>query len=179
MSRRRRDLLPLMGLLALASCGEGDAPAQIPRTLMTDAAPTIAPEAPDSRHLGALLESCRDECTMAFQQRSWAFCHFLWNYDSGKYRERFLGLLGDALAGTASSAKFARDMNRPDASDWGDVEMEFEWYWTELVNRRVGRDGATREPLTPSTDAPTGRAEDDPEFCAIWRADRKRSVEKR
>ena len=114
-----------------------------------------------------------------FDCRVWAFCHFLWSYDEGKYRSRFLDYMGLVLAGTESSAKFATDiMKRPNADDWGPVEMEFEWYWREILLRKVGRDVTTKTWFTPSTDPPQGRADDDVDFVEAWDAKHK-AAEKR
>ena len=104
-----------------------------------------------------------------FYCRSWAFCHFLWYYDNGKYREKFNQYLGEVLKGTQSSDKFAKIMGRPSVNDWGDVEMEYEWYWHELLLRKVGATRITRKQSRPSSEAPTGKVEDDPDFIEMWK----------
>jgi hypothetical protein len=104
-----------------------------------------------------------------FNDRAWAFCHFLWNYDRGLYREVFLQHLGTVLDGTDSTENFAKVlMKRPSASSWGDVEMQFEWYWRQLVQRKVGKDPTTHADFTPSTDAPEGRPDED--YVRAWKA---------
>jgi len=110
---------------------------------------------------GATIASC-------FTIRAGALCHFLWNYDDGKYRQAFLDFVRLSLAGPATSSEFAKLMKRKNASEWGDVEMEFAWYWDRLLDRRSGKDAKTGEWFTPSTDAPTGRVED--EFVRAWRS---------
>jgi hypothetical protein len=106
----------------------------------------------------------------AFDARAWAFCHFLWNYADGKYRGRLVEFLGLYLAGQATSEKFAVDvMKRPSADDWGDVEKEYEWYWTKLLERKVGRTKVTRTWETPTTTPPEGTVEEDEEFLAWWK----------
>ncbi len=108
--------------------------------------------------------------TSLFRARAWAFCHFLWNYDAGKYRAQFTDLVGLFLAGEASSHKFAVEiMKRPSIADWGDVEFEFEWYWTQLLERRVGRTAVTHAWATPGTSPPEGKAEQDADFVAYWK----------
>jgi hypothetical protein len=105
-----------------------------------------------------------------FRCRAWAFCHFLWNYDGGKYRERLGDFLGLYLAGEATSARFATEiMKRPNISDWGDVEMEFEWYWTQLLERKVSPTRITHTWPRPTTTPPDGKAEDDEGFLAWWK----------
>jgi hypothetical protein len=104
-----------------------------------------------------------------FTVRAWAFCHFLWNYDGGKYRDRFVTFVGRVLDGAGTAEVFATEiMGRPSAADWGDVEKEFEWYWTKLLERKVGRDRKTRQWYEPSTDPPSGTVEQDADFCEIW-----------
>ena len=102
-----------------------------------------------------------------FTVRAWALCHFLWNYDGGKYRDRFIDFVGRVLDGKATSEMFAKDdMGRPRAADWGDVEMEFEWYWNQLLARKVGRNRQTKEWYQPSTAPPQGTV--DAEFRTVW-----------
>lgn len=108
--------------------------------------------------------------TSFFECRAWAFCHFLWNYDGGKYREQITDFLGCFLDGTASSHKFAHEiMKRPSISDWGDFEMEYEWYWTKLLERKVGQTKITHTWATPTTTPPEGTVENDEEFLAWWK----------
>lgn len=118
--------------------------------------------------LTGLVPDRRDPLmSLAFQNRAWAFCHFLWHYDGGKYRDRFVEFVGRALRGEATKEMFAADvMGRPNASDWGDVEMEFEWYWSKLLDRKVGRDKVTKQWYEPSTDPPEGTVEAD--FREMW-----------
>jgi hypothetical protein len=105
----------------------------------------------------------------AFSARAWAFCHFLWNYDGGRYRDRFITFVGRVLDGTGTSEVFATEiMDRPSLDEWGDVEMEFEWYWSKLLERKVGRDRKTRQWYEPSTEPPSGTVDDDKEFIEIW-----------
>jgi hypothetical protein len=109
----------------------------------------------------------------AFRSRAWAFCHFLWNYDGGKYRDRFVAFVGRVLDGTGTSEVFAKEiMGRPSLADWGDVEIEFEWYWSKLLERKIGRDRTTKEWFEPSTEPPQGTVDD--EFRARWTEKRKR-----
>jgi hypothetical protein len=103
-----------------------------------------------------------------FYSRAWALCHFLWHYDGGKYRPKFLDYFEEVLKGTQSAEKFAKIMGRPNATDWGNIEKEFEWYWEKLLERKVGRDKVTKERFTPSTEPPAGKVEDDADFCEIW-----------
>jgi hypothetical protein len=103
-----------------------------------------------------------------FYVRAWAFCHFLWYYNEGKYREKFLDYLGEVLKGTQGSDKFAKIMGRPNASDWGPIEKEYEWYFHELYARDVGQSPKTRKWALPETEAPKGRMEDDTDWCDVW-----------
>jgi hypothetical protein len=107
--------------------------------------------------------------------RAWAFCHFLRHYDGGKYRDKLTTFLGEALKGPKTSDDFARAMGRPDAAHWGDVETEYEWYWDQLLARKVGRSRMTREPHAAPTDAPPGRVEDDEDWLAVWREEHARA----
>jgi hypothetical protein len=108
-----------------------------------------------------------------FYARAWTFCHFLWYYDGGKYRAKFLDYLEEVLKGTQSSDKFAKIMGRPNANDWGNIEKEYEWYWQRVLERRVGQDRVTKQWFTPKTDAPEGKVEDDTDFCEIWAENHK------
>ena len=105
----------------------------------------------------------------AFECRAWAFCHFLWNYDGGMYRNKFIQFVGRVLDGTGTSEAFAKEiMGRPSLEDWGDFEMEFEWYWSKLLERRVGRDKKTRQWYEPSTEPPNGTVYEDDDFLDVW-----------
>jgi hypothetical protein len=108
--------------------------------------------------------------TSFFSARAWAFVHFLWNYDAGKHRAKFVAFVRASLAGPTTSAQFAKSMGCADAAHWGLVEREFDWYWDQLLDRRIGKDKKTGEWAKPSTDAPTGRVEDDQAFCDAWNA---------
>jgi hypothetical protein len=104
-----------------------------------------------------------------FDVRAWALCHFLWHYDGGKYRDRFIAFVGRVLNGTGTSEAFAKEiMSRPSLDDWGEIEMEFEWYWMQLLSRKVGRDRQTHEWYEPSTDPPSGTVDKDEDFREIW-----------
>jgi hypothetical protein len=113
-----------------------------------------------------------------FYCRAWAFCHFLWFYDSGKYREKFLTYLEAVLKGTQSSDKFAKIMGRPNVNDWGPIEKEYEWYWQKCTSRKVGKSKVTGQWETPKTEAPTGKVEDDADFCEIWDENHKDAKKK-
>ena len=114
-----------------------------------------------------------------FYCRSWAFCHFLWYYDNGHYRPQFLRYFGEVLQGTQSSAKFAKIMKRPNVNDWGTLEKEYEWYWGKLLSRHVGKHQSTGQWEMPSTEAPTGKVEDDADFCEAWDETHKGGGEKK
>lgn len=103
-----------------------------------------------------------------FAVRSWGLCHFLRHYDGGKYRPQFVQWLRMVMTGKPTSFDLARIMGLPDASDWGPVEREFEWYWSRLIERKVGRSKTTGEWNRPETGVPEGRVEDDPDFCEVW-----------
>jgi hypothetical protein len=109
-----------------------------------------------------------------FALRSWAFCDFLWRYEDGRYRPAFLGQLRDVLAGTGTSEAFATRMGRPDVDNWGDVEMQFEWYWRGLLLCDARKSRRTGEWKVVRTEAPSGRVEDDPDFIELWRELRRR-----
>jgi hypothetical protein len=111
-----------------------------------------------------------DRMASFFECRAWALCHFLWNYDGGKYRERLIEYLGLYLDGRTTSQTLAVDvLKRPTADDWGDVEMEYEWYWNQLLERKVGQGRFTRTWATPTTTPPEGTVEQDAEFLAYWK----------
>jgi hypothetical protein len=107
-----------------------------------------------------------------FYVRSWAFTHFLWFYDNGKYREKLLTYLDDVMKGTQSAEKFAKIMGRP-IKDFGPIEMEYEWYWNKLLQRKTEENAVTKQRPTPKTDPPTGRVEDDPEWIDVYNDNRK------
>ena len=111
------------------------------------------------------------EVPPAFRTRAWAFCHFLWNYDGGKYRDKVVAFTGRVLDDTGTSDVFAKEiMGRPSAADWGEIEMEFEWYWSKLLERLPGPNPVTREPRDTMTDAPEGEV--DPGFREMWEQNR-------
>jgi hypothetical protein len=109
-----------------------------------------------------------------FYSRAWTFVHFLWYYDNGKYRPKFYDYFEEVMKGTQSSEKFAKIMGRPNASDWGAIEKEYEWYWMKVLERKVGRDRVTKQWYTPSTEAPTGKVEDDADFLEYWAENHKK-----
>jgi hypothetical protein len=112
-----------------------------------------------------------------FYARAWGLCHFLWYYDSGKHREKFLNYFEEVLKGTQSSKKFTEIMTgKPSAKDFGQMELEFEWYWDRLLARKIGKTPRGKVE-TPSTEAPTGKLEDDPDWLEIWK-DRKKEGDK-
>jgi hypothetical protein len=113
-----------------------------------------------------------------FYCRVWGFVHFLWYYDNGKYRPKLYEYLELVMKGTQSSEKFAKIMGRPNVNDWGPIEKEYEWYWHELLLRKVGRSKVTGEWATPSTEAPTGKVEDDTDFCETWDENHKKDAKK-
>lgn len=109
-----------------------------------------------------------------FYSRAWTFVHFLWYYDNGKYRPKFYDYFEEVMKGTQSSEKFAKIMGRPNASDWGNIEKEYEWYWMKVLERKVGRDRVTKQWYMPSTEAPSGKVEDDADFCEYWAENHKK-----
>jgi DNA-directed RNA polymerase subunit RPC12/RpoP len=113
-----------------------------------------------------------------FYCRVWGFVHFLWYYDNGKYRPKFYDYLELVMKGTQSSEKFAKLMGRPNVNDWGPIEKEYEWYWQQLLRRKVGRSKVTGQWETPSTDAPTGKVEDDADFLEMWDENHKKDAKK-
>jgi hypothetical protein len=95
-----------------------------------------------------------------FYARAWGLAHFLWYYDNGKYRENFLKYMELVLKDQASPQGFARIMGRKDIKDWGDVEKEYEWYWNELLKRRIGwKDKGRTQHWDTVTTPPEGRWE--------------------
>jgi hypothetical protein len=114
-----------------------------------------------------------------FYCRVWAFCHFLWYYDNGKYKQAFLDYFKEVMNGTQSSDKFAKIMRRKSVNDWGDIEMEYEWYWTQLLERKVGKNKVTNQWERPSTEPPTGKAQDDEGFVSYWQDKIKEEKEKK
>jgi hypothetical protein len=104
-----------------------------------------------------------------FYCRVWAFCHFLWYYDNGKHKQAFLDYFKEVLNGTQSSDKFAKIMRRKSVNDWGDIERDYEWYWSKLLERNVDKSKVTGQWPRPSTEAPTGKAEEDEGFMDYWK----------
>jgi hypothetical protein len=110
-----------------------------------------------------------------FYSRAWGLCHFLWYYDNGKYREKFNDYLGLVLKGTQSSDKFAKQiMGRPNSSDWGQIETEFEWYWDQLLRARSGLKPGTQKRFEPETEAPTGNVAGDTDWLEVWNENHKK-----
>jgi len=96
-----------------------------------------------------------------FYAQAWAFVHFSWNYDNGKYREKFLNYMELVLKNEHSPEALAKTYGLPSAEDFGDVETEYLWYWNELLRRKIGRRTAGSGHWEPETDAPLGTAEED------------------
>jgi hypothetical protein len=122
----------------------------------------------DLFEIGQKLDRTDGNMPSHFYCRAWAFCHFLWYYDNGKYRPKFMNFLRETLKGTWSTEKFAKDMGRPNVNDWGPVDKEFEWYWSALLLRDVRKMPSTGRYKTITSDAPEGKVEDDAGFCEAW-----------
>ena len=122
----------------------------------------------DLQTIGQKLEPNDPNMPSHFYCRAWAFCHFLWYYDNGKYRPQFMKFLHDIMTSSWSTDKFAKYMGRPNANDWGQVEKEFEWYWGKLLLRDVRKLESTGQWKSFTSDEPTGKVEDDSEFCEAW-----------
>ena len=54
-----------------------------------------------------------------FHAQAWSFVHFLWHFEDGKYRERFLEYVGMELRGQTGPKEFQRVF-------WGDEEPDLE-----------------------------------------------------
>jgi hypothetical protein len=108
-----------------------------------------------------------------FYCRAWAFCHFLWYYDNGKYRPKFMNFFREFMKSAWSAEKLAKDFGRPNVNDWGPVDKEFAWYWNKLLSRKVEKSKVTGRWSTPPTDPPTGKVEDDADFLEQWAEDHK------
>lgn len=110
---------------------------------------------PDLQRMGnEMLPGQGGLMTNIFYARAWGLVHFLYYYDNGKYRENMLQYLETVLKGQQSANGFAKIMGRPDASSWGDIAEEFEWYWDKLHARGVGYKNVSRTtwydmPTTP------------------------------
>jgi hypothetical protein len=87
----------------------------------------------------ALRSAPPREMVHLFWAQSWAFAHFCWYYDGGKYREPFRTLVQDSLRGrTLTPAVVAESFGAASADDWGTVQVEYSWYWESCLNRKVG-----------------------------------------
>ncbi len=98
-----------------------------------------------------------------FYAQAWAFVHFSWNYDNGKYRTKFLDYMELVLKNEHGPEALAKVYELPSADDFGDVEKEFQWYWTRLLRTKIGKLPSNAGWFTPDTDAPEGRMEDEDE----------------
>ena len=68
--------------------------------------------------------------------QSWAFAHFCWYYDGGKYRDVFRGLVRDAVRGKPlDPATVATAFGLADPTDWGRIQEEYDWYWDACISR--------------------------------------------
>ena len=91
-----------------------------------------------------------------FYAQAWAFVHFSWNYDNGKYKQQFLNYMEKVLKDEHSPKVLAECYGLPSAEDFGIVEEEYNWYYNLLLRRLVGRKRSGVGWYTPETDAPTG-----------------------
>jgi hypothetical protein len=70
-----------------------------------------------------------------FYAQAWAFCHFLWFYEDGKYRDQLLAYLDSELHGR-SGYRYWADLWKRDRSwqnaDWSDIDKEWRTYAREL-----------------------------------------------
>jgi hypothetical protein len=96
-----------------------------------------------------------------FYAQAWAFVHFSWYYDNGKYKQQFLNYMEKVLKNEHGPEAMAEAFGLPSAEDFGIIEKEYEWYWNLLLRRLVGRKRGGVGWYTPETDAPTGRYEPD------------------
>lgn len=107
-----------------------------------------------------------------FYGQSWSLAHFFMNYDGGKYRDPFMEYAGHYLKNTHSPEKLAEVFGRKGPEDWGEIQKEWEWYYTECMNRLIGRkiDPRTRAVIgwhLPETEGPKGpmvEEDDDTDF---------------
>jgi hypothetical protein len=101
-----------------------------------------------------------------FYAQAWALTHFLWFYDAGKYRQKYLNFMERVLKHEHGPEALAKELGVPSATDWGVIEDEFKWYWDSLLRRKVGRQklggGQLGKWFFPETDPPEGRYDPNP-----------------
>ena len=102
-----------------------------------------------------------------FYGQAWAFVHFSWFYDGGKYRENLLKYQERVYKLDHGPEALAECYGRPSPDDWGEIEKEYMWYWRQCLKKPAGRkvvDGVpTGKWYIPNTDPPEGKYEPDDE----------------
>jgi hypothetical protein len=96
-----------------------------------------------------------------FYAQAWAFVHFSWFYDNGKYRDKFLNYMELVLKDEHSPEALARTYGLPSAEDFGEVDKEFDWYWTQLLRRKIGKKKSGAGWWLTDTDPPEGSMEEE------------------
>lgn len=66
---------------------------------------------------------------------AWSFCHFLWWYDGGRYRDRLRDYVGEEIHGRSGPEIFARVFGGDREPDWTTVEAEWRAYVKDLAKR--------------------------------------------
>jgi hypothetical protein len=104
---------------------------------------------------GEVIPGRPDLAANLFYAQAWAFVHFCFNYDNGKYKQQFLNYMETVLKGTHGPESVAKAFGLPNAEDFGDIEKEYDWYYNLLLRRVPGKksNGTWR---TPDTDPPQG-----------------------
>ncbi|MHC4472217.1 MAG: hypothetical protein ACYS99_14800, partial [Planctomycetota bacterium] len=87
----------------------------------------------EMREEGAMLGGIADveKMSLIFRAQAWSFCHFLWSYRSGRYRDRFLEYMGKELEGSSSPDEFEKTLWGGKKTNWPALEKE----WRSHVNR--------------------------------------------
>ncbi len=96
-----------------------------------------------------------------FYAQAWAFVHFAYFYDNGKYRDNILEYMRHELAGTNGPDALVSAFKLKSKNDFGKVGDEYWWYLDQVCNRRTERDSLTRERPAVDTSVPEGNMESD------------------
>jgi len=96
-----------------------------------------------------------------FYAQAWAFVHFSFNYDGGKYRENIMEYMRHELAGTNGPDALVSAFKLKSKNDFGAIDAEYWWYLDKVCSRRTEINNLTRQRPEVDTDAPEGNLESD------------------
>jgi hypothetical protein len=70
-----------------------------------------------------------------FTAEAWAWCHFLWNGQSRKYRDEFLVYVGDELEGKSGASRFEKAIGGSGTPNWSRLAKSWQDHSSRLARK--------------------------------------------